>query len=203
ALGAVTGAYAQLLFFGAQCGINYSHYSLSEKNSMIEVEKGSIGFHSGFFARYDFENFYLGADLNYSSTIGGTVNDTETGFNVRSGSVNLAGMIGKKFYPGIRLYVGGIPTVYIKHNENEFESFLSKSPQYDPLSDGSIARNEFIFFITFGVDVELSKFFVGMRYEHPLDFFIKEDYSTGGINSGIDNVHYVSQVVFTVGYRFN
>lgn len=194
---------SQLLTYGVQFGSNYSHYSLSEKNSTIQVTKGSMGFHSGFFFRYDFENFYMGADLNYSSTLGGTIDDTNSRFTIRSGSVNMPGMIGKKYYPGIRLYVGGIPTIYIKTNDNELRSYLESSPFTGSSINGIQERNDFIFFIMAGCGVEVSKFLFEIRYEHPLDFIIKEDFSTGGTVSNIDNYHYISQITFTVGYRFN
>jgi len=202
-LGSVPSAMAQLYIYGAQCGLNYSNYSLSESNSTIQVTKGSVGFHSGFFFRYDFENFFMGVDLNYSSTLGGTIDDTNSSFNIRSGSVNLPGMIGKKFYPGIRLYVGGMPTIYIKTNDNELRSFLESSPFTGSQINGVQERNDFIFFILVGAGIEISKFYIDFRYEHPLDYIIKEDFSTGGTISNIDNYHYISQVVFTVGYRFN
>jgi hypothetical protein len=193
----------QLFIYGTQCGSNYSHYNILESNSTISVIKGSVGFHSGFFFRYDFESLYIGADLNYSSTLGGTIDDTNNSFNIRSGSVNMPGMIGKKFYPGIRLYVGGMPTIYIKTNENELQTYLETSPFTGSQVNGMLQRNDFIFFILAGCEVEISKFFVGLRYEHPLDYFVKEDFSTGGVVSDIDNYHYISQITFTVGYRFN
>lgn len=202
-LGSGVSAMAQLFIYGAQCGLNYSNYSLSESNSTIQVTKGSVGFHSGFFFRNDFENFFIGADLNYSSTLGGTIDDTNSSFDIRSGSVNLPAMIGKKFYPGIRIFVGGIPTIYIKTNENELRSFLENSPYTGTLINGVQERNDFIFFIMVGTGIEFSKFIIEVRYEHPLDYIFKEDFSTGGTISDIDNYHYISQVTFTVGYRFN
>ena len=202
-LGSGLSAMAQLFIYGAQCGLNYSHYSMSESNSTIQVTKGSVGFHSGFFFRNDFENFFVGADLNYSSTLGGTVDDKDNSFDIRSGSVNLPVLIGKKFYPGIRIFVGGVPTIYIKHNENELQSFLENSPYTGTQINGILERNDFIFYIMVGLGIEFSKFFIEFRYEHPLDYFIKEDFSTGGTISNIDNYHYISQVLFTVGYRFN
>ena len=196
-------ALSQLFTYGVQIGGNYSHYSLSEKNSMIQVTKGSVGFHSGLFVRYDFDNFFLGADLNYTSTLGGTITDNNSDFNIRSGSVNMPGMFGKKFYPGIRLFAGGIPTVYIKRNHNELQSFLENSPYTDPAANGVLDRNEFVFFILAGAGIEFSKFLVEFRYEHPLDFFFREDFSTGGVITNVDNYHYCSQIVMTLGYRFN
>ncbi|MEX2370194.1 MAG: outer membrane beta-barrel protein [Bacteroidales bacterium] len=196
-------ASAQLFIYGVQCGANYSHYSMSEKDASFQVSSGSIGFHSGFFARYDFDSFFLGADLNYTSTLGGTVKDNHNSFDIRSGSVNMPGLVGKKFYPGIRIFVGGVPTVYIKHNENEFESFMQTSPDLQPGINGELARHEFIFYILAGAGFEFSKFIMEIRYEHPLDYFFREDYSTGGVVTNIDNYHYISSLVFTVGYRFN
>ena len=196
-------AAGQLYMYGVQCGSNYSNYLLLEKNSTIDVTQGSIGFHSGFFFRYDFESFYMGADINYSSTLGGTIDDTNSSFKIRTGSVNLPGMIGKRFYPGIRLYVGGMPTIYIKTNENELRSFLESSPYTVDQANGVLDRNDFIFFILAGFEIEVSKFIVGVRYEHPLDYFVREDFSTGGLISNIDNYHYISQITFTLGYRFN
>ncbi len=196
-------AAGQLYMYGVQFGSNYSNYLLLEKNSTIDVTQGSIGFHSGFFFRYDFESFYMGADINYSSTLGGTIDDTNSSFKIRTGSVNLPGMIGKRFYPGIRLYVGGMPTIYIKTNENELRSFLESSPYTVDQANGVLDRNDFIFFILAGFEIEVSKFIVGVRYEHPLDYFVREDFSTGGLISNIDNYHYISQITFTLGYRFN
>jgi len=196
-------AMAQLFIFGAQCGSNYSRYILSEDNSAITALNGSLGFHSGFFCRYDFESFYLGSDLNYSSTLGGTIDDTNSSFKVRSGSVNLPAMIGKKFYPGIRLYVGGMPAIYIKTNENELLSYLETSPFMGSDINAIHSRNDFIFFMIGGFELEVSKFNFGMRYEHPLDYFIQENFSTGGDISSKDNYHYLAQITFTIGYRFN
>ena len=68
-------ALSQLFKFGIQMGPHYSSYALSEKNSAIEAVRGSIGFHSGFFVRKDFESFFIGADLTYSSYLGGTSDD--------------------------------------------------------------------------------------------------------------------------------
>lgn len=196
-------AMSQLFTYGVQCGLNYSHYSLSESNYLIQVKKGSIGFHSGFFVRNDFETFFIGADLNYSSTLGGTIDDTNSSFNIRSGSVNLPLLLGKKFYPGIRIFVGGSPNVYIKDNKNELQTFLENSPFAQPQINGILNHNEFVFNILVGAGIEISKFFIEFRYEHPLDYFIIEDFSTGGILSNIDNYHYLSQLVFTLGYQFN
>lgn len=65
-------AFPQLFRYGIQAGPHYSHYGLSEKQSAIEATRGAIGFHSGFFVRRDFETFFIGADLTYSSYLGGT-----------------------------------------------------------------------------------------------------------------------------------
>lgn len=196
-------AMGQLFIYGVQVGANYSHYSLSENSSIIQVNEGSVGFHSGFFFRYDFESFYLGADINYSSTLGGTIDDSNSSFKVRTGSVNMPAMIGKRFYPGIRLYGGGMPSIYIKTNEDEFLSFLENSPYAGSQIGATLDRNDFIFFILAGFEIEISKFIVGLRYEHPLDYFVREDFSTGGDVSGINNYHYLSQITLTFAYRFN
>lgn len=202
-IGTGLSASAQLFTYGVQCGSNNSLYLLTEKNSTIEITKGSMGFHSGFFLRYDFESFYLGADINYSSTLGCTIDDTDSSFKIRTGSVNLPVMIGKKFYPGIRVFIGGMPNIYIKTNENELRSYLDSSPFTEPAINATLDRNDFIFFMTAGGEVEVSKFIFGIRYEHPLDYFVKEDFSTGGNISNIDNYHYTAQITFTIGYRFN
>ena len=196
-------AMSQLFTFGVQLGSNHSLYRLSEDNSIIQVTKGSLGFHSGFFFRRDFDNFYVGADLNYSSIIGGTLDDGYSSFDVRTGSVNLPLFFGKKFYPGIRIFVGGVPTVFIKHNDNELRSFLENSPSVLPSINGDQLFNEFILYIMAGAGFEFSKFFLEFRYEHPLDYFIKEDFSTGGTLTNIDNNHYIYQIIITLGYRFN
>jgi hypothetical protein len=196
-------AAGQLFTYGVQVGANYSHYNLSEDNSILLVNKGSVGFHSGFFARYDFKSFYIGSDINYSSTLGGELDDNNSSFKVLSGSVNLPVMIGKRFYPGIRIYGGGMPTIYIKTNDSELLAYLENSPYAGSQIGASLERNDFIFFMIAGFEVELSKFIVGFRYEHPLDYFVTEDFSTGGAASGIYNDHYLSQVTFTLGYRFN
>ena len=202
-LRSVVPAISQHYSYGVQIGSNYSIYSLSESSSTIQVTKGSIGFHSGLFFRNDFDSFYLGADLNYSSTLGGTIDDNSSTFKVRTGSVNLPLQIGKKFYPGIRVFFGGVPTIYIKTNHNEFRSYLKASPSTPPSINGDLFLNKFVFFLTAGAGYEFSKFFIDLRYEHPLDFFIREDYSSGGTVSGVDNYHYLSQIVITLGYHFN
>lgn len=194
---------AQLFKYGVQCGGNYSIYSITESDYLIRVTRGSPGFHSGFFFRRDFENLYIGADLNYTSTIGGTVDDTHTAFDFRSGSVNMPMYFGKNFYPGIRLFVGGVPTVYIKHNETRLQAYLESSPEATPGINADLEFTRFILYIMVGTGVEINKFFIEARYEHPLDYIIKEDFSTGGTTTGIDNIHYVYGLVFTVGYRFN
>ena len=196
-------ASAQLFVFGAQTGSNYCRYELSEKSSAIDLVSGSVGFHSGLWCRYDFESFFIGADINYTSTIGGTITDGISDFTVRTGSVNLPLMAGKKYWPGIRLYVGAMPTVYIKTNEFELLSFFEESPLMGTAIGAGQLRNDFIFFIMGGFELELSKFILGLRYEHPLDYIYRENFSTGGDSSSRDNYHYVSQVTLTVGYRFN
>lgn len=196
-------ARPQLLKYGVQCGLNYCYYTVTEKSSTIDVTAGSLGFHSGLFIRRDFESFYAGADLNYSSTLGGTVDDGNSSFNVRTGSVNMPVMIGKNFYPGIRLYGGGMPAVYIKHNDNEFRSYLAGGPNTADRENSSLFKNEFVFHMVVGGSVELWKFFIDFRYEHPLDYYIIEDFSTGGSITGIENRHHMYQWVITLGYWFN
>lgn len=196
-------AQSQLLTYGILIGPNYSHYSLSESQSAIEVTKGSIGFHSGLFIRRDFEIFFIGADISYSSYLGGTINDGTSSFDLRTGNVNMPILFGKKFYPGIKFFVGGMPSVFIKHNDNELQSFLENSPATQTSMNGSQHRNDFVFHMVAGAGYDFSKFFIEFRYEHPLDYFIMEDFSTGGASINIDNYHYLAQFVITVGYWFN
>lgn len=194
-------AMSQLFKYGIQIGGNYSLYELSEP-AFVQVTNGSIGFHSGLFVRRDFENFFIGADVNYTSTLGGTLDDGHSTFNLRTGSVNMPLMFGKKFYPGIRIYAAGMPSIFIKHNDNELQSYLESSPLYDAIGDVYL-RNDFVFHIVAGAGYEFSKFFIDFRYEHPLDFFILENFSTGGAIANIDNRHALYQFVATVGYWFN
>ncbi len=201
-LGSGQAARSQLFKYGIQCGGNYSIYELSEP-SFVQVTKGSIGFHSGLFVRRDFENFYIGADVNYTSTLGGTLDDGHSTFNLRTGSVNMPLMFGKKFYPGIRIFAGGMPSVFIKHNDIELQSYLEHSPEIAPAVDGVKLRNDFVFHIMAGAGYEFSKFFIEFRYEHPLDYFVLEDFSTGGTATNVDNRHALYQIVITAGYWFN
>jgi hypothetical protein len=196
-------AHSQLITYGIQIGSNYSHYSLSESASAIEVTKGSIGFHSGLFFRRDFEIFFIGADIRYSSYLGGTITDGTNSFNLRTGNVNMPILFGKKFYPGIKIFAGGMPSVFIKHNDNELQSFLENSPATQSSMNGSQHRNDFVFHMVAGAGYDFSKFFIELRYEHPLDYFIMEDFTTGGSSSGIDNYHYLAQFMISVGYWFN
>ena len=195
-------ASSQLLKYGIQVGGNYSLYELSEP-SFVEVTKGSIGFHSGLFVRRDFESFYLGADVNYTSTLGGTLDDGHSTFNLRTGSVNMPIMFGKNFYPGIRIFVGGMPSIFIKHNDTELQGYLESSPEFEDGIVGEQIRNDFVFHIIVGAGYEFSKFFLEFRYEHPLDFFILENFSTGGVSTNINNRHALYQFVITAGYWFN
>jgi len=194
---------AQLFKYGIQAGPHYSHYGISEKGSFIEASRGSIGFHSGFFIRKDFESFFIGADLTYSSYLGGTAEDGYSSFKLETGSVNMPMIFGKYFYPGIRIFGGGMPAFFIKHNDGEFESFLAASPATQSSVNGFLHRNDFIFHIVAGASMEIRKFYIELRYEHPLDYFIREDYSTGGTTTNIDNRHYIYQFVISLGYWFN
>ena len=190
---------SQLFKYGIQIGGNYSLYELSEP-AFVQVTNGSIGFHSGLFVRRDFENFFIGADVNYTSTLGGTLDDGYSTFNLRTGSVNMPLMFGKKFYPGFRIYAAGMPSIFIKHNDNELQSYLENSPHDDVIGNDKL-RNDFVFHIVAGAGYEFSKFFLDFRYEHPLDFFYLENYSTG--DASINNRHALYQFVITAGYWFN
>ena len=196
-------AKGQLLKFGIQAGPHYCHYSLSEKTSAIAVTRGALGFHSGLFIRRDFESFYLGADIGYSSYLGGTIEDGTGSFTLCTGLVTLPIYFGKNFYPGIRIFGGGMPSVFIKHNDTELQSFLENSPATQGTINGSLHRNDFVFHMVAGTSFEFFKFYLEVRYEHPLDYFILEDFSTGGTSTNIDNIHYLSMFSLTLGYWFN
>lgn len=198
-------AYPQLFKFGVHAGPQYCFYGLSEKppSSAIEVISGAIGGHSGMFVRRDFNTFYAGTEVNYSAYLGGTIDDGTSTFRLETSSVNMPIYFGKNFYPGIRLFAGGMPAVFIKHNDTELQSFLEKSPAMQSSIGASQDRNDFVFHMLAGAGFEFFKFFIEVRYEHPLDYFIQEDYSTGGTATNIDNIHYLYQVSLSVGYWFN
>jgi hypothetical protein len=198
-------AHAQLFKFGIHAGPHYCFYGLSEKpsSSAIEVNSGAIGGHSGVFARQDFESFFVGAELNYSSYLGGTIDDGNSTFRLETGSVNMPIYFGKNFYPGIRLYGGGMPAVFIKHNDTELQSYLENSPAMQSTVGGSQNRNDFVFHLVAGAGFEVFKLYFEFRYEHPLDYFIQEDFSTGGTVTNIDNMHYLYVVSMSIGYWFN
>lgn len=201
----VSPAHAQLFKFGVHAGPQYCFYGVSEKppSSAIEVICGAPGGHSGAFIRRDFEAFYVGAELNYTAYLGGTIDDGNSTFRLETSSVNLPVYFGKNFYPGIRLFGGGMPAVFIKHNDTELQSYLENSEAMQSTVGGSQNRNDFVFHLVAGAGIEFYKFFLEIRYEHPLDYFIQEDYSTGGTATNIDNMHYLYQVSMSIGYWFN
>jgi hypothetical protein len=198
-------AHAQLFKFGVHAGPHYSFYGLSQKppSSAIEVISGAPGGHSGIFVRRDYNTFYAGAELNYSAYLGGTIDDGNSTFKLETGSVNMPIYFGKNFYPGIRVFGGGMPAVFIKHNDTELQSYLENSPAMQSTVGGSQNRNDFVFHMVAGAGFEFLKFFIEVRYEHPLDYFIQEDFSTGGTVTNIDNMHYLYQVSLSIGYWFN
>jgi hypothetical protein len=151
-------AKAQLLAWGPQAAVVYSYLSLKGPETDLQTTGSSIGYQAGLFLRRDFKTFYLEADVLYTGNVGGTYVYNNNEMDVKASFVNVPILLGKKFFPGIRIFVGPVPYFNLGTNpEINIHDFMQTS--------GTEGGQGMSMNFQAGAGVDVSKLTLSIRYE--------------------------------------
>jgi hypothetical protein len=149
---------AQPIAFGARVAIAYSYISLSGGKTPLETTGSSIGYQAGLFLRRDFKSFYIEANVLYTGNVGGTYVYESNEQKVTASFAGLPLLIGKKFYPGIRLFAGLVPTIPLSHTDFDIHEFMQAT---STMTGGEGFMLDFLV----GGGIEVSKITLTVQYE--------------------------------------
>jgi hypothetical protein len=187
---------AQLIAYGIQGGLAYSHITLTGNDPYLETSGSSIAFQLGLFVKKDITNYFIQAEPTYTGNMGGNwvINDVEDKVTVSSFSLPL--IIGKKFMSGIRVFSGLAPYLNITvEEETDFGTFYMANAPVSGLSWGGGA---FELKFLLGAGIEVSKITLNLRYEFSFlgDFMNHE-------SDGTTIHHRLPLGTVQLAYRFN
>lgn len=140
------GLKAQVISYGLHTGIAYTTVAApeSERYGDVSTSGSSFAYHIGLFLRGDLKNFYLEGDIVFTGNAGGVVD----GSDVKASYLGAPLMLGKKFYPGFRIFAGLVPNLILGVKGDEFGD------------DDLFSMN-----MIGGAGVDISKLTLSLRYE--------------------------------------
>lgn len=146
--------------FGVKGGINYNSngnlVAVSDFDSrliFVEDARGRVGYHFGFWARKEFSNsqFYVQPEVVYASTKSTYVDFGRVDYTLQN--INVPVLLGKKLLKGVHVFAG--PS-FLFNIDSDFED------------TNNITTDAFGFAFNAGINVEVGKFGVDVRWERGL-----------------------------------
>jgi hypothetical protein len=151
-------AKAQPFAIGARVAVVYSYLSLSGAETPLETTGSSIGYQAGVFLRKDFRKIYLEANVLYTGNVGGTYVYSGDEQKTTASFVSLPLIMGKKFFPGIRLFAGAVPYMLLSKTDFALGELMQASNMN--YYSGGVALNFLV-----GGGLDFSKLTLSIQYE--------------------------------------
>ena len=145
--------------YGPQVSAVYSRITLTGADDGLETTGSGIGYQAGLFLRKDFRAFYLEADALYTGNVGGTYVYGSDELGLSASFASVTGILGKKFFPGIRLFAG-IASYFLLGTDPELDiaEFIQPSGGWH---EGGGTMINFVL----GAGLDVSKLTISLRYE--------------------------------------
>jgi hypothetical protein len=187
---------AQLIAYGLQGGLIYSHISLSAKDPYLTTSGSSIGYQLGLFIKKDVGHYFLQIEPTYAGNMGGdwVINDVKD--NVKVSGFCLPVIIGKKFMTGVRVFTGLAPYINIGiEEETSFSDFYMNNTSVTSFLTGG---GGFELKYLLGAGFEISKIAINLRYE----FSMLGDFTSHEVDDNTIH-HRLPLAAVQLAYKFN
>lgn len=197
---------AQIISYGAHGALAYSQIVLSNNHLPYSTTGSSIGFQAGFFFRRDFKRFFLLTEANYTGNVGGTYVYHSDEMDQKVSFLSVPVIIGKIFFPGIRIFTGLVPCLTLSlNNEQTFYDFTEGVIDELAPSGGSSGHGEFRpgIDVLFGAGIEISKIFLNIRYERGFIGGFRDDFYEPQSAPYVENRHRISMICLGLAIRLN
>lgn len=198
-------ATAQRVHFGPRASLAYSQIVLTDKSVPYNTKGGSIGYQAGVFVRKDLDWLFFQIETVYTGNIGGNWVYNDDRSKVRAASVGIPLIIGRKFYPNIRIIAGLVPFTSFGLEEDllDFTPGILDDLNHGAGGDRNVTRGGLAMNMLVGAGMDFHRMTLALQYEGGFaGGFLYDSISPTGMKP-INLWHRIPMLSLGVGYRIN